>query len=171
MNLLGVYAWFRSDADKDFKVRSREQLGAVKNPRSFRGIRVVLSQRLACLETENCAVCFATTRRPWNDHRTSKRSIDSFNISITLTLYNLARLQAQNSVRVIEFTFKRSWGTWCVKTHFSGAVSSGETDSESETLVHTHSQTLPRECTYCPSPWTIFNTLPRLTLFCSFWPY
>jgi len=41
--------------------------------------------------------------------------------------------QAQNSVRVIEFAFRRSRGILFVKTHFSGALLSRKTENVSET--------------------------------------
>ena len=48
-------------------------------------------------------------------------------------MYKLVRsFQTQDSVRVIEFTFRRSRGTWFVKTHFSGALSSMGTENVSE---------------------------------------
>ena len=42
---------------------SREPVGVVKNARSFGRSGVVLSQCIACLRTENGAVCFTTTKR------------------------------------------------------------------------------------------------------------
>jgi len=46
---------------KIFRRHHANRYGQLKDARSFRHIRVLLSQHLVRLRTENCAVCFATT--------------------------------------------------------------------------------------------------------------
>jgi len=123
--IIVLLAVFQSDVDKKFQTRSREQIGAVKKCKgfgcsfgcNFGCIGVVLSQHLANLRTKKLSSLFHDLF-PYNEvtheaHRISKRSMASLDILITLTLYKLGRyFQAQNSVRVIEFTFRRSRGTY-----------------------------------------------------------
>jgi len=45
--ILGVFARFQSDTGERFQTRSGEEIGSVKNARSFGRIKVILSQRLA----------------------------------------------------------------------------------------------------------------------------
>jgi len=46
-----------------------------------------------------------------------------------------AHFQARIPVRVIEFTFRRSWGKWFVKTHFSGVFSSSRTPFHADAIT------------------------------------
>jgi len=74
--IVGVFRDFDQPQIKNFRCDRANRWAQIKNPRSFGCKWVVLSQHLACLRTEICAV--------------RKRSIDSLDILITWTLYKLA---------------------------------------------------------------------------------
>jgi len=81
--ILGVFAWFWSDADKTFQTPSREQIGAVKKGNEFQAHgNYPLSMSSVSKGRKSCAACFATTKRPMKWPLNSKRPIASLDILI-----------------------------------------------------------------------------------------